>query len=64
MTLPEPAQRRRCRALVVAVSLGVLLIVVGAIDRGWVSILAGAVGSVVALVVYWRECADRPSGDS
>jgi hypothetical protein len=64
MTLPEPAARRRCRALVVAVGLGVFLVVVGAIDRAWASVVAGVVGAAIALIVYWRECAERPSRES
>lgn len=64
MTLPEPARLRRCRALVVAIGLGVFLVAVGVIDRAWVSVTVGVVGSVVALVVYWRECGDRASGES
>jgi hypothetical protein len=64
MTLTGPARQRRCRALVVAIGLGLVLVVVGALDRGWVSVVAGVVGSAVALVLYRRECGDRPSGES
>ena len=64
MTLSEPARQRRCRALVVAVALGVVLVVVGAYDRGWVSVGAGAIGSVIAIVIYWRDCGDRGRADS
>ncbi|HEX2111328.1 MAG TPA: hypothetical protein VHF67_07225 [Gaiellaceae bacterium] len=64
MTAPDAAARRRCRMLVLAVALGVVLVTVGVLDGGWASVVVGVVGSVAALVVYWRECARRPARDS
>jgi Na+-driven multidrug efflux pump len=64
MTAADPAGRRRCGMLVVAIALGLVLVVAGALDRGWASVVAGVVGSAVALVVYWRTCLRRPSGES
>jgi hypothetical protein len=64
MMVADPTGRRRCRMLLVAVALGLVLVVAGAIDRGWASVVAGAVGSAVALVVYWRTCVRRRSGES
>jgi hypothetical protein len=61
MSARDPAGLRRCRALLVAVALGLVLVVAGVIDRGWASVGAGVVGSAVALVVYWRTCGRRGS---
>jgi hypothetical protein len=64
MSARDPAGLRRCRALLVAVALGLVLVIAGVIDRGWASVAAGAVGSAVALAVYWRTCGRRASRES
>lgn len=52
----ELARLRRCRALELAVFLGVLLVV---FTRTWIALAVGLGGAAVALVTYWRHCRRR-----
>ena len=56
----RPRWSQRCRTLVFAAALGVVLVFISVIDRAWPGVVAGAIGAVVAVVLYRREC----SGES
>jgi len=54
---PAPiARRQRCRALQLAMVLGVFLAGTGVIDRNLIPIVVGLAGVAAAAVVYRREC--------
>ncbi len=49
----ETARLRRCRALQLAIALGVFFPI---FTRTWPSLIAAALGVAVAGLVYWRNC--------
>ncbi len=55
---------QRCRTLVAAAALGVLLITFSIVERGWIAVVAGVVGTVVVLALYRRECWDARESDT
>lgn len=59
MNRAEIARRQRCRALELAVLLGVLLAGSSLVSRTWVGVAVGLGGSAVALATYWRNCRKR-----
>jgi hypothetical protein len=56
MTIAGPARRQRCRALQLAIVLGVVLTFTGVVDRNPIPIVVGIIGTGVAVVAYLREC--------
>jgi uncharacterized membrane protein YfcA len=54
MTDAERLRWRRCMALRVAAVFGVLLAAFN--PRDWAIIAIGLAGTVIVLVVYWRDC--------
>jgi uncharacterized membrane protein YfcA len=61
MTDAERLRWRRCMALRVAAVFGVLLAAFN--PRDWAIIAIGLAGTVIVLVVYWRDCR-RPRNNS
>jgi membrane associated rhomboid family serine protease len=55
-TGPRSRASQRCRTLVLAAALGVVLTFISIVDRTWPGAVVGAIGAVVALVMYRREC--------
>ena len=53
MNRAELARRQRCRALELAIVLGVLLAVFG---RTWITVSVGLGGAAVAFATYRRNC--------
>lgn len=65
MSAADPAhrQRQRCRTLIFAAALGVVLATISVVDRSWPGVVVGLAGVVVVVVLYRRECAGtRASG--
>jgi hypothetical protein len=56
MTDPEIARRQRCRALQVAIALGIFFPIY---TRTWPSLIVAVIGVGAAGVVYWRTCRGR-----
>jgi hypothetical protein len=54
--------RQRCRTLVLAAALGVVLVTFSLVDRSWPGVVVGAAGTVVVVVLYRRECMRDASG--
>jgi Flp pilus assembly protein TadB len=57
--MTEPGRARpsqRCRTLALAIGLGVLLVTVSIVERGWIAVAVGVVGTAVVIVLYRREC--------
>ena len=65
MSARDPArQRQRCRTLILAAALGVLLATFSLVDRAWPGVVAGFAGTVVVIVLYRRECWDESESRS
>jgi hypothetical protein len=58
MNPAERLQRRRCIGLRVAVVFAIFLAVLS--RRDWAIVAVAAVGGLIAIVAYWRDC--RGSG--
>jgi hypothetical protein len=56
MTRNELVRLRRCRALQLAIALGILFPI---FTRTWQSLLVAAIGVTVAGIVYRRNCRAR-----
>ena len=58
----EQRRRQRCRTLVFAAALGVVLATISVVDRAWPGVVVGLVGAAITIVLYRRECAQRDPG--
>jgi hypothetical protein len=54
MNTAERLHRRRCIGLRVAVVFAVFLAVLN--RRDWATVAVAAIGALVAVVAYWRDC--------
>jgi hypothetical protein len=61
MTEPRRPLSQRCRTLILAAALGVVLFGFSLVDRAWPGVFVGVVGTAVVLVLYRRECMRTPS---
>jgi hypothetical protein len=61
MSRPDRARGRRCRALLLAMALGVFLPI---FDPSWITLGGAVAGIAVLAFVYARECRDGDARES
>ncbi|MGH3032318.1 MAG: hypothetical protein ACRDNE_16450 [Gaiellaceae bacterium] len=61
MSGPELGRRRRCRALQLAIALGILLPI---FQPSWITLGSAIAGVAVLAFVYRRECRNEAEDDS
>ncbi|MGH3006676.1 MAG: hypothetical protein ACRDOS_12435 [Gaiellaceae bacterium] len=61
MSEPELARRRRCRALQLAIALGIFLPI---LQPSWITLGSAVAGIAVLAFVYRRECRHETEDDS
>lgn len=55
-TASRARSAQRCRTLILAAALGVVLTSFSLVDRAWPGVVVGVIGTIVVIVLYRREC--------